>query len=130
MFRYLGPNRNFFTNDESSFHFCPKTGNVLAYRGDKNVYEFYRGLAKASITAVLTFSASGMCPSMLRYPYTRIPAEITRRFSDDWGVRCSPSGWMTPEVLCVNTGIFSLHILENVMPSSLLSFLFMDSIPI
>jgi len=118
-----------FTNDESSFQLCPKTGNVLAYRGDKNVYEFYRGLAEASITAVFTFSASGMCPPMLRYPYTRIPAEITRKFSDDWGVRCSPSEWMTPEVLYENTGIFSLHILEDIMPSSLLSFLLMDSIP-
>jgi hypothetical protein len=72
-----------FTNDESSFQLCPKTGNILAYRGDKNVCEFCRDFAKASITAVLTFSASGMCTPMLRYPYTRIPAEITRRFSDD-----------------------------------------------
>jgi hypothetical protein len=84
-----------FTNDESSFPLCPKTGNILAYRGDKNVYTFHRGLSKTSITAVLAFSASGMCPPMLRYPYTMIPAEITRRFSDDWGVRCSPFGWMT-----------------------------------
>jgi hypothetical protein len=93
------------------------------------VCEFYRGFAKASITAVLTFSASGMCPPMLMYPYTRIPADITR-FSDDWGVRCNPSGWMTPEILYVNTGIFSLNILENIMPGSLLSFLLMDSVPI
>jgi len=63
--------------------------NVLASRGDKNVYEFYGDLAKASITAVLAFSASGMCPPMLRYPYTRIPAAITRRFSNDWGVRAA-----------------------------------------
>jgi hypothetical protein len=56
-----------FTNGESSFQLCPKTGNVLANRGDKNMCEFYRGLAKASITAVLAFSAFGMCPPMLRW---------------------------------------------------------------
>lgn len=86
------------------------------------MYEFYRDLAKASLTVLLTFSASGMCPPMLRYPYTRIPAEITRRFSDDWGVRCSPSGRMTPEVLYENTGIFSLHILENNTKFSVILF--------
>jgi len=57
------------------------------------VCEFYRGLAKASITAVLACCAFGMCPPMLRYLYTRIPAEIRRRFSDDWGGKMQPF-WM------------------------------------
>jgi hypothetical protein len=100
-----------------------KTGHVLACSGDKNVYEFYRGLAEAPITAVVAFSASGMMsPPMLRHENTRIPSEITRRFSDDWRVRCSPTGWMTTEV-------FYKNILENIIPSSVLSFSLMDSIP-
>jgi hypothetical protein len=37
------------------------------------------GLAKASITAVLAFSASGMmCPPTLIYPHKRIPSEIAQ----------------------------------------------------
>jgi len=66
-------------------NFAQRLETFLAYRGDKNVCEFYRGLAKASITAVLACCAFGMCPPMLRYFYTRIPAEIRRRFSEDGG---------------------------------------------
>jgi len=43
------------------------------------------GLAKASVTAVFAFPASGMmCPPMLIYPHKRRPSEIAERVSDDW----------------------------------------------
>jgi hypothetical protein len=44
----------------------------------KNAYEIDRGLAKASITDMLAFFASGMmCLPMLIYPHKTIPSEIT-----------------------------------------------------
>jgi hypothetical protein len=75
-----------FNSDDSSFHVCPKTGKVLTCKGDKNAYEIDRGLAKASITDALAFSASGMmCPPMPIYPCKRIPSDITKRVPGDWG---------------------------------------------
>lgn len=54
----------------SSFQFFPKTAEVLACKGDKNVYEVERGFARAFITAVFTFSLSGMMdPPVLIYTY-------------------------------------------------------------
>jgi hypothetical protein len=35
-----------FTGDESSFQFCQKTGKFLACKGDRNVHEVDRTLAK------------------------------------------------------------------------------------
>jgi hypothetical protein len=79
---------------------------------DKNAYEIDRGLAKASVTDMLAFSASGtMCPPMLICPYKRIPLEITKRVPDDWGVGHSPAGWMTAEVFYEYTGnVFTSHL--------------------
>jgi hypothetical protein len=37
-----------FNGVKPSFHFCPKAGKVLKCRDDKDAYEIYRGLAKAS----------------------------------------------------------------------------------
>jgi hypothetical protein len=53
---------------------------VLACKGEKNVYEFKRGLAP-SIAAIFAFSVSGMmCPPMLILcPYKRLPSEITQQ---------------------------------------------------
>lgn len=57
---------------------------MLASKGEKNVYEVERGLA-LSITAMFAFSNSGMmCPPLLKYPYKRLPFEITHRVPDDW----------------------------------------------
>jgi hypothetical protein len=68
-----------FNADKTSFQFLSKAGKVLAYKGDKNMYEVGRGLAKASIRTVLAFSVSGIMRSlMLIYPYKRIPSEITQ----------------------------------------------------
>jgi hypothetical protein len=106
------PTRN-LNNDESSFHFRPKAGNVLTCKGDKNAsYEIDRGLAKVSITDMLAFSASGMmCPAMLIYPYKRIPSEITKRVPEDLGVGHNPTGWMTAEVFYEYTGnVFVSHL--------------------
>jgi hypothetical protein len=77
----------------------------LKCKGDKNAHESDRGLAKASVTDMLAFSASGLIsPPMLLYPYERIPPEITNRIPDDWRVGHSPAGWMRAEVFYEYTG--------------------------
>jgi hypothetical protein len=125
-----GPTR-IFNIDKPCFHFRPQAGKVLKCKGDKNAYEIHRGLAKASVTDMLTFSASGMmCPPMLIYPYKTIPLEITKRVPDNWRVEHSPAGWMTAEVFRNILEMFSLHILETLMSSFLLTFLLMDTAPI
>jgi hypothetical protein len=107
-----------FNGDKPSFHFCPKAGKVFKCKREKNSYEIDRGVAKASVTVKLTFSASGtMCPPMLIYPYKRIQLEITKRVPDDWGVGHSPAGWITAELFYECTGnIFTSHLRKhNVM---------------
>jgi hypothetical protein len=101
-----------FNGDKPSFRFCPKAGKVLKCKGDKNAYEIDRDLAKASVTDILAFSASGMmCPPMLIYPYKRILFEITKRVPDDWGVAYGPAEWMRAEVFYEYTGnVFALHL--------------------
>jgi hypothetical protein len=76
-----------FSDDKSNFQSFPKTGKVLACKGDKNVYEIDKGLSQASITARFAFSISGMmCPPMLIYSYKRIPSEIAQRVPDVWSI--------------------------------------------
>ena len=49
------------------------------------MYELDRGVARASITTVFAFSASGMmCTQLLIYPFKRITSEITQIVPDDW----------------------------------------------
>jgi hypothetical protein len=101
-----------FNSDKPCFYFCLKAGKVLKCKGDKNAYELERGLAKASVTDTLTFSASQMmCPLMLIYPYKGIPLEITKRVPDALGVGYSPAEWMTAEVFYEYTGnVFASHL--------------------
>jgi len=66
-----------FNADKTGFQFLSKAGKVLAYNGDKNMYEVGRGLTIASIRTVLAFSVSGrMRPPILKYSYKRMPFEI------------------------------------------------------
>jgi hypothetical protein len=76
-----------FSSGKSSFQFFPECGKVIACKGDKNVYEVDRCLARVAITARFTFSASGIIyPTVLVCPYLRIPSEITKRVPDDWSM--------------------------------------------
>jgi hypothetical protein len=52
---------------------------------EKKMYYLDRGVARASLTDVFAFCASGMmCTHMFMYPFKRIPSEITHRVPDDW----------------------------------------------
>jgi hypothetical protein len=76
------------------------------------VYEFDRGLAKAYITVVLTFPASGvLCSLMLIFSCKRIAYDITKRVPDGMVVGHSPAEWMTAHVFCEYAGsVFTPHL--------------------
>lgn len=51
--------RRIFNADETGFNICPKTGKVLAGKGEKNVYQIEKGSAKENITDLFTLFSSG-----------------------------------------------------------------------
>ncbi|KAH9639510.1 hypothetical protein HF086_004336 [Spodoptera exigua] len=78
---------------------CPKTGVVLALKGDRNVYEIDRGQAKSSITVMFTFCANGdLTPPMIILPYKRLPGDIATKVPEEWGIGLSDNGWMKAEL--------------------------------
>lgn len=84
--------------DESGFNVCPSSGLVLGPKGMANLYEI-RDKEKESITVLGTFSAAGkVLPTLIIYPYERIPFEIARNIPEDWASGKSPKGWMTSRV--------------------------------
>ncbi|XP_067004498.2 uncharacterized protein [Anabrus simplex] len=99
-FQILQDPTRVFNGDETNFLLCPNNGKVLAEKAVKNVYEIDRGLAKASITVMFTFSASGcIVPPMIIYPNQRIRAEIQNSIPDpEWGIGRSDNGWMKAEL--------------------------------
>lgn len=85
--------------DETNFLLCPKTGVVLALKGDKNVYEIDRGQAKSAITVMFTFCANGdLTPPMVILPYKRLPGEIASKIPKEWGIGLSDNGWMKADL--------------------------------
>lgn len=92
------PNR-IFNADETNFMICPQTKRVLAPKGSRNVYEIDTGPAKASITVLFSFSASGLtAPPLIVYPYKRMPKDILSSVPEEFSVAYSDSGWMKTEI--------------------------------
>jgi hypothetical protein len=66
-----------FNRDEMGFQICPLAGQVLAMKGEKNVYSIEQGPTKENITVMFTFSADGKtCCPVIVYPYKRILEKI------------------------------------------------------
>lgn len=85
--------------DETNFLLCPKSGRVIAIKGDKNVYEVDQGQSKACLTVMFTFKADGsQTPPLIIYPNKRLPKDITSKVPSDWGIGLSESGWMKTEI--------------------------------
>jgi hypothetical protein len=81
--------------DKTGFQFLSKAGKVLAFKGDKNMYEDGRGVAIASIRAVLALSVSGiMRPPMLVIQRKECHLK-SYRVPERWRVRLFPAEWMT-----------------------------------
>lgn len=88
-----------FNADETGFNMCPKTEKFLAKIGCKNVYQVEKGSAKENITALFTFSASGLVLKlMIIYSYKRIPVYSYNRVPVGWGIGISDTGWMAAAI--------------------------------
>lgn len=106
-----------YNGDETCFLLCPKEEKVIAPRGSRNVYQVDQGLAKANLTVMFTFAASGaVTPPMIIYPYKRLPNYIVSSVPGDWGVGISDNGWMKSELFFEYiSNIFHPHLVnENI----------------
>ncbi len=87
-----------FNTDESGFLLCPKGDHVLVRKGSKMVFNFVMNDDKECLTALIGGSAAGnLMPSMVVYPYQRVPAVISELFPKTWAIGRSENGWMTSE---------------------------------
>ncbi|XP_062540250.1 uncharacterized protein LOC134208226 isoform X2 [Armigeres subalbatus] len=85
-----------FNGDETSFYLHPKTKEVIAQRGSKNVYEVEQACSKQNVTVMFSFSASGLVVNpLVILPGQRIRKEIAQGFPSEWGLGQSERGWMT-----------------------------------
>lgn len=83
-----------FNTDESAFYISPKPGKVLARRGDKHVYSS-SGDENDNLTVLITANAAGtLAPPMVVYNYERIPAAVSSKCPDNFGIGRSQTGWM------------------------------------
>nr|CAI5844919.1 unnamed protein product [Callosobruchus analis] len=88
-----------FNGDETCFQYNPKLGKVIAPKGKKNVYEVDLGKAKENLTAMFTFSASGIItPPMIIYPNKRLSSVVANEIPDEWAIGLTENGWMKSEV--------------------------------
>ncbi|XP_066985006.1 uncharacterized protein [Macrobrachium rosenbergii] len=91
-----------FNIDESGFSLSPKTGKVLAEKGDKIVFEESSIYSKVNITVVGNICANGSIPPpMIIYPRKRINVQIIEEFPDGYqfSVGKSEKGYITYETL-------------------------------
>lgn len=104
-----------FNADETNFQICVKSGQVLAEKGARNVYNVEQSQAKESITVLFTFSAAGnVCCPFIVYPYQRLPEKISESVPDGWGIGKSDTGWMTTEVFYeFIANVFHPYLLSN-----------------
>lgn len=84
-----------FNGDETSFYLHPKTKEVIARIGSRNVYEVEQADGKKNITVMFAFGASGVIvtPHVI-LPGQRIRTEVAQSFPADWGLGLSENGWM------------------------------------
>lgn len=85
--------------DETSFQLNPKSKNVFALRGSRNVYDVEKTFSKLNITVMFSFFASAeTIPPTIIYPYKTIPKAVADSVPSKWGIAKSDSGWMTSDV--------------------------------
>lgn len=84
-----------FNGDETSFYLHPKTKEVIARTGSRNVYEIEQASGKQNVTVMFAFSAVGsvVYPHVI-LPGKRVRKEIIQGFPANWGLGQSSKGWM------------------------------------
>ena len=94
---FKDPSR-WYNADESGFPHCPKSGKVLALRGQKNVYNFSAS-DKTQITVLCGMSATGhYIKPMIVFPGQRFSYDPLQGFEDGGAFGRSDSGWMDTEL--------------------------------
>lgn len=74
---------------------CPKTGKLLGLKKMNSFYHIAQNKEKENITVLCTYSDDGsILPSMIIYPYKKIPNYIYQSVSGYWGIGRSDNGWM------------------------------------
>ena len=86
-----------FNSDETGFQLDPKSGKVLAPRGEVAYTEI--GDMKEQMTVLVTTRADGfVMKSAIVYPYKRaVPKAIVENVPDSFCIARSESGWMTSD---------------------------------
>ncbi|XP_060556862.1 uncharacterized protein LOC132717417 [Ruditapes philippinarum] len=86
-----------YNADESGFPLCPKSGRIIAMKGEKNVYNCTSS-NKTQITVLACVSAIGhYIKPMIVYPGERVRADILEGFQEA-AIGRSPNGWMESEL--------------------------------
>ncbi|MEW8547694.1 MAG: hypothetical protein AB2693_29655 [Candidatus Thiodiazotropha sp.] len=94
----LDPSR-IYNADESGFSLCPKSNQVIGYKGAPVVYNFSTS-DKTQITVMAAVSATGhYIPPMLVYPGQRFTYNPLEGF-EEAAMGRSDSGWMDSELFC------------------------------
>jgi len=88
-----------FNLDESAFMLVPKDNTVLTKKGAKSVYQIVSASDKASVTTLITASASGeMAPPMVMFDCKTTPRRnVLNNIPKGWAVGHTESGWMSSE---------------------------------
>nr|XP_029719805.1 uncharacterized protein LOC115262004 [Aedes albopictus] len=84
-----------FNGDETSFYLHPKTKEVIARTGSRNVYEVEQAAGKQNVTVMFSFRAAGVkvTPHVI-LPGKRLRKEVVQGFPPDYGIGQSDRGWM------------------------------------
>ncbi|XP_065092179.1 uncharacterized protein LOC135713030 [Ochlerotatus camptorhynchus] len=74
-----------WNGDETSFYLHPKTREVIARKGSRNVYEVEQAAGKQNFTVMFSFSAAGavVTPQVI-LPGQRVRKEVAEGFPPDW----------------------------------------------
>ena len=87
-----------FNLDEFAFRLCPTGERVIVEKEEKAMYNFVHKDEKECLTALFTLSATGvLAPSMIIFPYKKMPESIPRSMLSGWSAGKSDSGWQTAE---------------------------------
>ncbi|XP_058817908.1 uncharacterized protein LOC131681221 [Topomyia yanbarensis] len=84
-----------YNGDETSFYLHPKTKEVIARTGSRNVYEVQQAPGKQNVTVMFSFSAAGavVTPQVI-LPGKRRRKEVAEGFPSEWAIGLSDCGWM------------------------------------
>lgn len=93
----ISNSRQVFNADETAFFLSPKGKKALVEKGMKTVYNS-SGNEKDCLTTIVVGNAAGeLAPTMVMYPYERIPKHIILQMPEEWSAGKSENGWMTSE---------------------------------